>query len=246
VGLVDWSETLDFFFFCGVESTASVFGSVESVVASAFSVDCCLVSGDDAPGFDSDEPVDEAPDPVDDDPDPDVAPVSADATPCPTRTAAPIPRATASPPIRPTHAAAPMHMCIPSVQRARPQLGRIGGRCCFVLCTSELSAVMWEVELVRVAPLCPARRLRGLKPCWPAGVPATIDIGEIWGGASWRWRRTVTFQQSSTLESALNVRGNPRRAPDYARRAEIRGGAAGYPETTGTRWEPARLRSSCR
>jgi hypothetical protein len=29
--------------------------------------------------------------------------------------------------MRPTYAPAPMHKCIPSVQRARPQLGRIGG-----------------------------------------------------------------------------------------------------------------------
>jgi hypothetical protein len=111
-----------------VGSTASVFGSAESVVVLAFLSWGCLLSVD-TPGFDPDEPVDEAPDAVDDDPDPVVAPVSADATPCPTRTAAPIPSAAASPPIRPTYAPAPMHICIPPGQRARPQLGRIGGHC---------------------------------------------------------------------------------------------------------------------
>jgi hypothetical protein len=43
--------------------------------------------------------------------------------------AAPIPRATAGPPIRPTYAPARMHMCLPPVRRTRPQLGRIGGHC---------------------------------------------------------------------------------------------------------------------
>jgi hypothetical protein len=128
-GLVDWSEALDFFFFFDVGSTASVFGSVESVVVLAFSSCSCLLFGEDAPGFDPDEPVGEAPDAVDDDPDLVVAPVSADATPCPTRTAAPIPRAAASPPIRPTYAPAAMHICIPAGRRARPQLGRISGHC---------------------------------------------------------------------------------------------------------------------
>jgi hypothetical protein len=50
-----------------------------------------LLSDDDVPEVASD-----------DDSDPDGLEGSADATPCPTKTAAPIPRATASPPIRPT------------------------------------------------------------------------------------------------------------------------------------------------
>ena len=45
---------------------------------------------------------------ADDDPDPDSAEGSADATPCPTTTAAPIPKATARPPIRPAFVATPM------------------------------------------------------------------------------------------------------------------------------------------
>ncbi|MDT5324537.1 MAG: hypothetical protein QOF25_1689 [Mycobacterium sp.] len=57
----------------------------------------------------SDVEVDAAPpvDPLDDAPAPDVE-GSADATPCPVNTAVPIPRATASPPIRPTYDPAPM------------------------------------------------------------------------------------------------------------------------------------------
>jgi hypothetical protein len=82
---------LDFFFFVGFGSAAAVFVSLESVDASAFSSAPCLLSDDDVPEVASD-----------DDSDPDGLEGSADATPCPTKTAAPIPRATASPPIRPT------------------------------------------------------------------------------------------------------------------------------------------------
>ncbi|WP_203457495.1 hypothetical protein, partial [Mycolicibacterium sp. CBMA 361] len=122
-GLIDGSETLDFFFFVDLGSAVSTFMLVESVVAVAFSVDRCVVLGEDAPRFDFGEPVDETPDTVDDDPGPEAAPVSANATPCPTRTAAPIPRAAASPPLRQMYALASMHLYIPPVQRAHPRLG---------------------------------------------------------------------------------------------------------------------------
>jgi hypothetical protein len=111
VGLLHCREVVDFFFRFGVGSTMD-FVSLESVdVLAFFSAGCSDDDVDAAP----DEPVDEPLD-VDDDPDPEVSPVSADATPCPTRTAAPIPRATANPPIRPTYAPAPIPMYLPSTR----------------------------------------------------------------------------------------------------------------------------------
>jgi hypothetical protein len=89
--VLDWCAVLDFFFFFGFGSAAAVFVSLESVDASAFSSAGCLASDVDVPEVASD-----------DDTEPDVLEGWADATPCPTKTAAPIPRATASPPIRPT------------------------------------------------------------------------------------------------------------------------------------------------
>jgi hypothetical protein len=101
--------SLDFFF---------VVGGVESVVASGFFVALAAVVGcgsvegsvvvfvDDVVVDSSVEPVvDEL---VDDDSDPDESVVSANATPWPLTTAAPMPNATASPPIRPMYAPAPM------------------------------------------------------------------------------------------------------------------------------------------
>jgi hypothetical protein len=95
VVFVDGCEALDFFVFFGVRSAAVVLVSLESFVVSAFSPDCCFLCDADAPA------VDEVLE-VDDDPDPEVVDGSADATPYPRRTAAPIPRATASAPTRPT------------------------------------------------------------------------------------------------------------------------------------------------
>jgi hypothetical protein len=89
--VVGCCEALDFFFFFGFGSATAVFVSLESVDASAFSSAGCLASDVDVPEVASDE-----------DPEPDVLDGWADATPCPAKTAAPIPRATASPPIRPT------------------------------------------------------------------------------------------------------------------------------------------------
>jgi hypothetical protein len=93
VVLVDcWEmlDVLDFFFFFSVRSVVDVLVSLESVVALAVLLE------------------------LDDDVDPEVPDVSADATPCPVKTAAPIPRAAANPLIRPTYTPAPMTMCIPS------------------------------------------------------------------------------------------------------------------------------------
>jgi hypothetical protein len=103
---VDGCEALDFFFFFfGAGSVTADFVSLESVVV--FSSAGCLLSDNDVPEVEFEEF-------VDDDSDPDALDRSADATPCPTKTAAPIPRATASAPMRPTYAPAPMFMCLPS------------------------------------------------------------------------------------------------------------------------------------
>ena len=96
-----------------------VVGGVGSVVGSGFfvavAVDVGLGAADGSAAAFVDEsavvepvvePVDD--ELVDDDSDPDESDVSAHATPWPATTAAPMPNATASPPIRPTYAAAPM------------------------------------------------------------------------------------------------------------------------------------------
>ena len=80
--LVDCCEALGFFFFFGVGSAAAGFVSPESVDVSAFSSAGCS-DGDDVPEVD--EPLK-----VDDESEPEVLDGSADATPCPTKTAAPI------------------------------------------------------------------------------------------------------------------------------------------------------------
>ena len=92
----------------------------------AFSSAGCLLSDDDFPALDVEEF-------VDDDADPDVLDGSADATPRPTKTAAPIPRAAASPPIRPsTHAyvlTVDKRVYVPSTSAPRLRLERIGLDC---------------------------------------------------------------------------------------------------------------------
>ena len=105
VVLVDGCVALDFFFFFGAGSVTADFVSLESVVV--FSSAGCLLSDNDVPEVEIEEF-------VDDDSDPDALDGSADATPSPMKTAAPIPRAAASAPMRPTYAPAPMPMCLPS------------------------------------------------------------------------------------------------------------------------------------
>ena len=80
-------EVCGFFFFLGVWSAVVVLVSLEAVVALVV-----LLGLEDVPE------------------------VSANATPCPAKIAAPIPSATANPPIRPTYTPAPMTMCIPSAR----------------------------------------------------------------------------------------------------------------------------------
>jgi hypothetical protein len=128
--LLDGCEALDFFFFFGGGSVTADIVSLESVDAVAFSSAGCLLSDDDFPALDVEEF-------VDDDADPDVLDGSADATPCPTKTAAPIPRAAASPPIRPpvrpsTHAyvlTVDKRVYVPSTSAPRLRLERIGLDC---------------------------------------------------------------------------------------------------------------------
>jgi hypothetical protein len=105
VGLVTGSAVLvvglasfDRFFVVGGVGSVVDLGSAEGL-AVVFVDESAVVESVD------DELVDEL---VDEDSDPGESDVSAHATPGPATTAAPIPNATASPPIRPTHAPAPM------------------------------------------------------------------------------------------------------------------------------------------
>ena len=97
--LLECAATSGFFFFFGFWSAVVLLSSAADAGV-AVSSEGCFLSDAETPA-------------VDELLEPEPAGVSADATPCPTKTAAPIPRATANPPIRPTYAPAPMAICIP-------------------------------------------------------------------------------------------------------------------------------------
>ncbi len=89
--LLDTCESFGFFFFRGAGSAARVSVSAESPAAACVFLWSVLWSGGEE-FVDDDDDDDAAPEPV---------AGSAEATPCPMKTAAPIPSAAASPPIRP-------------------------------------------------------------------------------------------------------------------------------------------------
>ena len=130
--LLDDSVSLDRFFFrVGVEAISdSSSSSLESVDVSGVSTsEVSLFSGassGDAVLEDPDDSLDDD-ELVDDESDP--SGVSADATPCPVNTAAPIPRATASPPMGPTRTPAPMPIFLPWRLQRRRHLGGIDDDC---------------------------------------------------------------------------------------------------------------------